>query len=448
MTQTAHLSRTTLDRAADTPPATADPSAGRTRLLGVDAARGVALFGMIAVHSLYQADAAGLPTWSFTLFGGRAAALFAVLAGVGIAFLTGRRRVPLAAGAGPVAALGVRALAIGAIGLALGYTDASLASVILPYYAVMFLLAIPLVFLPTWLVACTGVAVATGVPVLRQLLLPQLPEPTYDNPAFAQLLDAPGALLTELALTGEFPATTWLAYLCAGLVVGRLSLNRLVVILGLLYTGVLLAAGAAVASWVLLNRYEGLQQIWLTQPGSGLTVADTTELLLFGADGSTPTSTWWWLTVAAPHTGTPLDLLGTIGSAIALLAVMLLAFHVARPGPRRAISVLLVPLAAAGSMTLTLYTAHIMFINSELDSFEPVTGYLAQVLAMVLFGTAWWATAGRGPLEGLVALLSGGARRLVVRRNRGTRRRAGMSMYSGPDAHRLSPRQATTRHRR
>ncbi|MEU6077021.1 heparan-alpha-glucosaminide N-acetyltransferase domain-containing protein [Micromonospora sp. NPDC047074] len=433
MTQTAYRSPAAPQRTGDAPAPEADLPAGRARLLGVDAARGVALLGMIAVHSLYQADAAGRPTWSFTIFGGRAAALFAVLAGVGIAFVTGRRRVVLASGAGTVAALGVRALAIGAIGLALSHADASLASVILPYYAVLFLLAIPLVFLPTWLVACAGLAVTVGVPVLRQLLLPRLPEPTYANLGFADLVDDPGALLTELSMTGEFPAVTWLAYLCAGLVVGRLALNRLTVILGLLYTGLLLAAVAPVASWILLNRYEGLRQIWFTQPRSGLTAAETTELLLFGGDGSTPTSTWWWLAVDAPHTGTPLDLLGTIGSAVALIAVMLLAFHVSRPGPRRTVSVLLVPLAAVGSMPLTLYTAHIMFISSELDSFEPTPGYLAQVLVMVLFGTAWWATAGRGPLEGLVTLLSGGARRLATRRYRVTRRRAGMSMYSTRD---------------
>ncbi|MEU4640083.1 heparan-alpha-glucosaminide N-acetyltransferase domain-containing protein [Micromonospora sp. NPDC023814] len=424
MTQTVYLSHAARDRAGDAPPATA----GRSRLLGVDAARGVALFGMIAVHSLYQSDALGRPTWSFTIFGGRAAALFAVLAGVGIAFLTDRRRVRLTDGAGPVAALVVRALAIGAIGLALGYADASLASVILPYYAVMFVLAIPLVFLPTWLVAFTGLAVAAGVPVLRQLLLPQLPEPTYDNPAFAHLVDAPGALLTELSMTGEFPAVTWLAYLCAGLVVGRLTLTRMSVILGLLYAGVALAAAAPVASWVLLNRYEGMQQIWFTQPKSGLTVAETSGLLALGGDGSTPTSTWWWLAVDAPHTSTPLDLLGTIGSAVAVLAAMLLLGHVAR----RAASVLLVPLAAAGSMTLTLYTAHIVFINSELDTLEPTAGYLAQVLVIVLVATAWWATAGRGPLEGLVTLLSRGAGRLVTRPGRASRGRAGMSMYARP----------------
>ncbi|MDH6464078.1 putative membrane protein [Micromonospora sp. A200] len=421
MTSTIYLSRHALEEVGERPATTTSLPAQRSRLLGVDAARGVALFGMIAVHSLYVSDAAGRPTWTFTIFGGRAAALFAVLAGVGIAFITGRRRVRRTDGLGPIAGLVVRALVIGAIGLALGYTDASLALVVLPAYAVMFLMAIPLVFLPTWLVAFTGLTVAAGTLALRQILLPQLPEPTYQNPAFAHLVDHPSALLIELSVTGVYPAVAWLAYLCAGLVIGRLNLTRIRVVLSLLLTGVTFAVAAPVASSVLLNRYEGLRQIWFTQPKSGLNAAETSELLTFGGNGSTPTSTWWWLAVDAPHTSTPLDLLGTTGSAVALLAVMLLAGHVARPFPRRAISVLLLPLAAAGSMTLTLYTAHIMFISSPLDSFGAMTGYLVQVLAIVLSGTAWLATARHGPLEGVVAMLSRGARRLAAGEGRPSR---------------------------
>lgn len=141
---------------ARTPPRSVETSARRPRLVGVDAARGVALLGMIAVHSLYLVDAAGRPTWSAVIFSGRAAAAFAVLAGVGIAFMTGRRRVRVSTGPPTAAALTVRALVVGAIGLALGYTDASLGAVILPYYALMFVLAVPLVFLPTWAVAGLG----------------------------------------------------------------------------------------------------------------------------------------------------------------------------------------------------------------------------------------------------------------------------------------------------
>ena len=40
--------------------------------------------------------------------------------------------------------------------------------------------------------------------------------------------------------------------------------------------------------------------------------------------GTTPTDAWGWLLVAAPHTGTPLDLIGTTGSAMAVLGLCLL----------------------------------------------------------------------------------------------------------------------------
>lgn len=48
------------------------------RLLGLDAARGVALLGMMAVHALLLVDDDGNPTTAFTLAAGRSAALFAV----------------------------------------------------------------------------------------------------------------------------------------------------------------------------------------------------------------------------------------------------------------------------------------------------------------------------------------------------------------------------------
>jgi hypothetical protein len=59
---------------------------GTPRLAGVDAARGLALIGLIAVHILPEEDeATGEPTWSFLLFSGDSAALFALLAGAGLA---------------------------------------------------------------------------------------------------------------------------------------------------------------------------------------------------------------------------------------------------------------------------------------------------------------------------------------------------------------------------
>nr|WP_271212798.1 heparan-alpha-glucosaminide N-acetyltransferase domain-containing protein [Rhodococcus wratislaviensis]GLK39509.1 hypothetical protein GCM10017611_63800 [Rhodococcus wratislaviensis] len=396
---------------APTPPATPDRPTPGTRLIGIDAARGVALLGMMAVHSLYASDEMGNPTLSFTVAAGRAAALFAVLAGVGIALTTGRARVRRADAAGTAAALAARAIVIGSIGLALGYTDAELGVVILPFYAVMFVLAIPLVLLPTRAVSLIGVIAAVGVPVIIEALGQHLPESIQESPSLIDLIDNPGGWLVELLLTGEFPALPWMAYLCAGLVIGRLRLSSVRVAAVLLLSGTVLAVATSVLSQVLLYRIGGFEQI---VAGRGVTSEQLDEILVFGADGRLGDSaTWWWLAVDAPHTSTPLDLLGTIGSSVGVLGAMLLLGHIVSPTARRALSWVLLPLAAAGSMTLTLYTLHICFINSPYDRYSAVGGYTLQVLAALVIGLVIRATAGRGPLEAFVTMVAHRARSAV-----------------------------------
>jgi uncharacterized membrane protein len=412
------LTRPALDAGPARPgdlPAPAGGPPKRARLAGVDAARGVSLLGMISLHALYEADAAGHPTWSVLVFSGRAAAAFALLAGVGLAFLTGRRPVPAGERRAAAAMIATRAVAIGAIGFLVCAADTVLEAVILPYFAVVFLLAIPLVFLRTRVVAAIGVFLATAGPVITHVLLPRLPEPSLGNPSFGRLLADPVGMLTELSLTGFYPSPAWLAYLCAGLVIGRMNLTKVRVAAALLAGGTVLAVWANAISALLLHRFGGLAHIWAAQPGSGLTEAETTELLTFGGDGNTPSSTWWWLAVDGPHTSTPFDLLGAGGCAIALLGLLLLAGHVRHRVLGPLCTVVLVPLAAAGSMTLTFYAAHILFINSEFDTYSAGVGCLVQVIGAVLIALAVRATVGRGPLEAAVTALATRARRWAAR---------------------------------
>ena len=332
---------------APLPPAfpTAKPVSG-PRLTGVDAARGVALLGMMAVHALIDVRRAGRPTVIFSLSAGRSAAVFAVLAGVGIAFLTGRRRVALGRPAGEAAAsLVARALVIGAIGLALGYTDPEIATVILPYYAVLFLIAVPLVLLPTPVLAVLGPAVAVGMPFLSHHLRMSLPLPDVGNHSFVDLVTNPLGMLTELTLTGEYPALPWTAYLCVGIVVGRLRLSSPKVAASLLAVGAAVAAGAVAASQWLLGPIGGYAQIQAA--GTGWPDVPVEEILEFGADGVTPTTSIWWLAVRSPHTGTPCDLLHTTGTAVALVGALLLLGHVTAPVLARTVTVVLGPLAPA-----------------------------------------------------------------------------------------------------
>ena len=199
----------------------------RGRIVGIDAARGLALLGMMAVHALYVSDATGAPTWVGRIASGNAAALFAVLAGVGVAFMTGRTRVT---GAGPArragAALVARAAVIGLLGLALGVvTDAEVAAVILPAYAVLFVLAVPLVLLPTPVLVGGAVLGAAGLPALSHLVRAGMPPPVLDNPSLGRLVTDPTGLLRELLLTGTYPALTWIPYLAIGLALGRAHLR-------------------------------------------------------------------------------------------------------------------------------------------------------------------------------------------------------------------------------
>ena len=121
------------------------PGPRPSRLVGLDVARCVALLGMVTTHVLLDFTPEGDLSFSQWLAGGRASALFAVLAGVSLALMTGRRRPVhgrdrLRASAG----LAVRAVLIAVLGFALAGLDSGLA-IILTYYGVLFLLGLPFV---------------------------------------------------------------------------------------------------------------------------------------------------------------------------------------------------------------------------------------------------------------------------------------------------------------
>jgi hypothetical protein len=361
----------------------------------------VALLGMITVHVLPDSHR-GNATWWFGVFGGRAAAAFAVLAGIGIAFVSGRHRVSGERFRPIASLLATRAALVGAIGLALGFTDASDALVILPYYAVLFLFAIPLVTLRTRAVAATGVAVACLVPVLTHLLVPHLPSADLDNPGFGDVFSHPLDLLAELTISGEYPALAWVTYLCAGIVVGRLDLSKIRNAAALLTAGLALNVGTALTSSLLLRGAGGLAQIWAAQDDSDLTESRTAELLAVQGDGTTPASSWWWLAVDTPHTSTFFDLMGTTGSSCALLGAMLLLGHVGITPLRQLIAVVRVPLAAAGAMPLTLYVLHVLFMHSELTPDSDLTSFAVQAVLAIALALVWRATGRKSPLEGLI----------------------------------------------
>ncbi|WP_346619106.1 heparan-alpha-glucosaminide N-acetyltransferase domain-containing protein [Blastococcus montanus] len=391
-----------------TPPSTATgPHGGsRPRLVGIDAARGVALLGMMAVHTIDAYDDDRTLSLAWTLSAGKAAALFAVLAGVGVAFASGGHRPTGRSWRADAASLAVRALLIGAVGLTLGYVvPSAYAAIILAYYALLFLFAIPLLSLSIrTLVVLTG-AIAVVVPVLSHAVRASTGlSGDGRNPTFTDLLDDPLGLLGELALTGVYPALPWLAYLCAGMAVGRslLSSRRTVGFIVLIGAG--LVVGARTTSWLLLDVLGGRAELG-TGARASMTADDVERVLQSGWAGTTPPDTGWWLATTAPHSSTPLDMLYTIGIALVVLGVFILI--------GRTTTALLRPLAAAGSMTLTVYSLHLLMLGSDVLPGGPAE-LVIQLAVVVAFALVWSRYHLRGPLEELVASATGAVRRKVA----------------------------------
>jgi uncharacterized membrane protein len=373
---------TTLTRAAPR-------AARRTRLAGVDAARGLAVLGMVAVHVLPSTTDDGGVTLPEQIAGGRSSAAFAVLAGVGVALATRRapdrwrQRLRLL----------LRALLIGALGLWLGGLEVDVA-VILAYYAVFFVLLLPFVGWPPRRLLLAAAVVAVAVPQLSYLVRLRLTPEGFENPTWSSL-EEPGRLATDLLLTGVYPAVPWATYLLTGLAVGQLALHRTSTALRVAAAGAALWAAAAAASALLLGPLGGYAAV------GDLIGTDDREVVVEAIGdsffGNVPTETWWLLAVDARHSSTTPDLVATTGTALLVLGLCLLVTQ--RAG------LLLVPLSAVGSMPLTLYTAHLLVLHWT-DSDDPTRYYLLQVGAALVVAPLWRHLVGRGPLEAALAVVS------------------------------------------
>jgi uncharacterized membrane protein YeiB len=158
-------------------------------------------------------------------------------------------------------------------------------------------------------------------------------------------------------------------------------------------------------SLTLLYPLGGLAHLnaWSSQQGDG---PETAVTWLW--DAPEQVTSWWFLAVAAPHSHTPLDMTNTIGSAMAVLGACLLLTRSA------AVDRLLGPVAAAGSMALTIYTAQILFLETDVFDDHPAVQYLVLVGASVVFAVLWRRRFRQGPLEKLVSAASTRAKRAVL----------------------------------
>jgi uncharacterized membrane protein YeiB len=227
-----------------------------------------------------------------------------------------------------------------------------------------------------------------------------------DEPSLTSLAH-PIAVIAPLLVTGSYPAVEYMAFICLGMVLGRLDLSTTRVAAWLAVGGAALAAVAWWAASFLLFNLGGLRHLRGTAP-SGLNAQQTQNVILWDPDTS---DSWWWLAQRAPYTATPVRMLHDLGVAMAVLGCCLL---LTRLGAFRR---LLWPLVAAGSMTLTLYTAHILWLQTGLLADHTITLFVVLSLGAMAFAVLWKHIRPQGPLEWFVARCSGWVRQRVARRS-------------------------------
>lgn len=372
------------------------------RVPGVDLARGLAILGMFAAHVGVTSDDFATGEGWLSLVHGRSSILFALVAGVSLALVSGRRTplvgVPALQARTRILVRAVLLLAIAGLLDLLGTPVA----LILGFYAAYFVLALPFLrWSPPRLAGLALVVAVVGPPVAYWL-----PEVMLRAELWLPM-DGSGAL-TDFLLTGTYPAVVWMAFVLGGLAVGRLDLASRRLQVSLLAGGLVTSLAAYMASALVTGG-------WLTAVLAGSGPAARIEQQAADASGiyqpeplpwssPLPTSDYLWL--AGPHTNTTLEVLGSGGFALAVLGLCLLL------GSSRAVLRVLAPLAAVGSMALTVYCLQILAIWAWEDQLMAGTGngeLGMLVVASLVFATVWRWMLGRGPLERFVGWVAGRA---------------------------------------
>lgn len=353
---------------------------GAPRVHGVDLARGLAVLGMFVAH-VSLTDAAGdrVPAW-FVVFDGRSSALFAFLAGVSIGLMSGGVGPP---GAGTVRRARVVVAVRAVVLFPLGYLLVVLGTpvlIILPAYAAMFLLMLPVIgWRPGRLLALAAVVLLVMPTVLALAATPLGGAP---QSALARLtgLPDPVEIPGDVLLTGAYPALLWVAYLLVGLAATRADLTA--------------------------RR----TQAWLVGAGAAVAVvgyqASDLGLAAAGPDASALLTR---LLRAEPHDYSTPEMVGNLGVAMLVLGACLALTDASTTAGRAAVT-LTAPVRAVGAMALSVYSAQIVaiFLLGDDVVWEPVSNAVLGwfVLVALLGAWAWRRWVGRGPLEELLRAAS------------------------------------------
>jgi uncharacterized protein len=363
----------------------------RERLVGPDVTRALALVGVVIMNYhgyLNGIDAAAgsdatLPQRWFDPWTGvlstRFAATFVLVAGVGVTLLTQRSRA-----SGDRAAISEdrwRLVRRGVLLYSFGFVlDWIWPGTILFFYGAFFVAGALLFTLRTrWLVVIGAAATVAAASIHWQVVVHDRDgDPlTWLTSPDTLATRSPRGLALDTFVNGTHPLLPWLAFVCAGMVLGRF--------LGRVRLGIVAAIGVSVTALTYLVNH----------------------LMTNGhADDVVRVAVW----STRPFDRGLLYTAGTLGTSLAAFSLVSLA------ADRWRDTVPVRVLQSAGEMTLSIYMAHVLVFRALVDQAGMIGGTgldtaLVFALTFWVFAlaiAAWWRRfVGLGPLERLYRRFGG-----------------------------------------
>lgn len=338
---------------------------GQQRVLALDAARGVAVIGMIAINTGPRGDDDFLEML-YRVPHGRASLLFVLLGGIGIALMTRhyrRRRTRL-----PWFPLLWRCLLLLLGGLILQALEHNVA-VILQIYALLILFSIPLLRRSgKTLLLLSGLSALVGPLIWIAIQLQT--DGRFDREPVSGS-DPPWEILAGIVLTGPYPLIVWAAPFLLGIWLGCQRLTEPRVSTRLIIYGAGGAVGARLLSATLVGLYG--------EPTSHIA--------------------WQRLFSSVAHSQMPLWLISSTGSAMFILGLCLKIHSWSRSW--------LSPLVLLGQIALTAYVGHLLILAFMIRPgpetlIHGVVASAGTVIALMVFAGLWRWRFRQGPLEALL----------------------------------------------
>ena len=356
------------------------------RIIGLDFARALAVFSMVLVNFNVAMGVKGASGWLVdlvALFEGRAAALFVILAGVGISLLTKKAR--LSGESALIRKQRISLLKRAGLLIVVGLSYSTIWQAdILHFYGLYIAVAALLFNVSNRVLMICAVGFVINF-ILLLLFFDYDAGWDWENLVYVDFWTIEG-LLRHMFFNGFHPVFPWCAFLLFGMWLGRLDLSNAVVRRKLLICASII--------WLLTELLSKLL-VFAALAEPTLNIPEVEVIALLGT---------------APIPPMPQYILAA--SSLATVVIVLCVIIAERFSNQ----IWVTALVKTGQLSLTFYVAHVLFGMGTLEAIGKLENQTVEFIVLVtalfnlccvVFACLWTSLIGRGPLEWVFRRLAG-----------------------------------------